>query len=159
MIAEEWRPVVGYEGTYKVSSHGRMKSIDRMCGRMFVHGKMRSISPRRDGYVSVGLRRGGDMEMGYMHRIVAIAFLGDMSGYGLEVCHGPGGPSDNRLSNLRWDTHAGNMAETRGVPKVKGDASSLAMMLAAAESDRDKWRQVALRLHAAATSSATKGAQ
>ena len=27
--AEEWRPVVGYEGFYEVSSHGRLKSVPR----------------------------------------------------------------------------------------------------------------------------------
>ena len=28
---EEWRPVVGYEGLYEVSDHGRVRSLDRDC--------------------------------------------------------------------------------------------------------------------------------
>jgi len=27
--AEQWRPVVGYEGLYAISSRGRVKSLDR----------------------------------------------------------------------------------------------------------------------------------
>lgn len=27
---EEWRPVVGYEGYYEVSNHGRVRSVDRV---------------------------------------------------------------------------------------------------------------------------------
>ena len=28
-MSEEWRPVVGYEGLYEVSSYGRVRSVDR----------------------------------------------------------------------------------------------------------------------------------
>lgn len=30
---------------------------------------------------------------------------------GEECCHGPGGPADNRLANLRWDTRQANIRD------------------------------------------------
>jgi hypothetical protein len=30
---------------------------------------------------------------------------------GMEACHNNGDPTDNRLCNLRWDTHANNEAD------------------------------------------------
>lgn len=37
---EEWRDVVGYEGLYKISSVGRIKSLPRWCG---THIKQESV--------------------------------------------------------------------------------------------------------------------
>lgn len=33
MTEEIWRPVVGYEGLYEVSSYGRVRSLDRYDSR------------------------------------------------------------------------------------------------------------------------------
>jgi hypothetical protein len=30
----------------------------------------------------------------------------------MEGCHGDGDPANNRLSNLRWDTHSGNVQDS-----------------------------------------------
>ena len=30
-----------------------------------------------------------------------------------EGCHNDGNPANNHLNNLRWDTHTGNMADTK----------------------------------------------
>jgi hypothetical protein len=112
-------------------------------GGVFVKGKMRATNPRADGYVMVTLRKNGEAKSGYMHRMVAKAFLGDFSGNGLEVCHLNGNPSDNRVENLRWDTHAGNMAETRGAPKISASLVHPSV-LDSMRRDRDRWREIAL---------------
>jgi hypothetical protein len=31
----------------------------------------------------------------------------------METCHNNGNPADNRLENLRWDTHVANEADKR----------------------------------------------
>lgn len=46
----------------------------------------------------------------WAHRMVAEAFLGPCP-KGLEVCHGDGNPINNRVGNLRYDTHRNNMLD------------------------------------------------
>lgn len=46
-----------------------------------------------------------------VHRIVLEAFVGRCPN-GMEACHNNGIPTDNRLENLRWDTHSSNMQDT-----------------------------------------------
>lgn len=45
-----------------------------------------------------------------VHRLACLAFHGDCPP-GMEACHDNGIGSDNRPSNLRWDTHANNNAD------------------------------------------------
>lgn len=42
--------------------------------------------------------------------LVLTAFVGPCPD-GMECCHNDGNPDNNRLENLRWDTHLGNMAD------------------------------------------------
>lgn len=105
---ERWRDVVGYEGLYRVSSHGRVRSLDRIT----THGHRRkgqilAQHQRKDGRLSVGMSRGNRKETHYVHQLVALTFLGGRPD-GLEVCHGDGNPANNMLENLRFDTHSGN---------------------------------------------------
>jgi hypothetical protein len=48
--------------------------------------------------------------MAWVHRLVLEAFVGPCP-EGLETRHLDGNPSNNRLENLVWDTHANNMAD------------------------------------------------
>ena len=43
----------------------------------------------------------------YVHRLVLETFVGPCPP-GMESCHGPGGSSDNRVLNLRWDSRQAN---------------------------------------------------
>lgn len=59
---EEWRPVVGYEGLYEVSSNGRVKSLKRTCptkggARRTVNERIMMASPDGNGYMSVPLSK------------------------------------------------------------------------------------------------------
>lgn len=58
--AEEWRPIVGYEGYYEISSHRRVRSCDRRSPTTRVHGypdaptrqaRGRLLKPGRTGVV------------------------------------------------------------------------------------------------------------
>lgn len=52
----------------------------------------------------------GKVKMAYVHRLVLAAFVGPCPP-GMEGCHNDGDSCNNRLSNLRWDTRAGNVRD------------------------------------------------
>lgn len=105
MGKERWRDVVGYEGLYEVSNLGRVKSSVVRRG-----SDGRVLRPRDNGRgaLRVRLHFGKKIQERYIHRLVLEAFVGPCP-KGLECCHGPNhDKSDNRLCNLRWDTHYNN---------------------------------------------------
>lgn len=108
---EKWRAVVEFEGLYEVSSIGRVRSLDRVVrsGRLFPG---RILRQRRDsrGYMHVNLWRDRRMTTMRVHRLVLIAFAGAPEGP-VEGCHNDGDPSNNRIQNLRWDTHRENLLD------------------------------------------------
>lgn len=97
---ETWTPVVGHEGRYEVSDQGRIKGPK---GRVLV-----LLSNGTYGYLGASL---GANNRKYVHRLVAEAFLG--SGDGLDVDHIDGDTANNKLTNLRYLTHAENMTAQR----------------------------------------------
>ena len=106
---EHWLPVVGYEGLYEVSDLGRVKSLPRSGTP---GGILKPSINTGHPYLKVGLTRDCMTRSPKVHILVARAFLGPCR-EGFEVCHGPGGPQDNRLANLSYGTHVKNMADQR----------------------------------------------
>lgn len=133
IIAERWRPVVGWEGFYDVSNLGRVRSRDRWIpavnrdGTPRVNkfrGKVLKGTPDKNGYLKVNLRDGlGRVKTRMIHCLVAEAFIGPRP-TGQVVCHFPNGSWDNRASNLRWDTHAGNERDKRLSALINGSKRS-----------------------------------
>jgi hypothetical protein len=72
---EEWRPVVGFEGSYEVSDQGRIRSIARTdnLGRPV---RARVMRPRVGRYAAYDLRKDGRYRSVYAHRAVLEAFVG-----------------------------------------------------------------------------------
>ena len=109
---EEWRPVVGYEGHYEVSDHGRVRSLDRTVphsgyGQIKLRGKVRKQVPSKSGHLVVCLNMEGVKRFVQVHRAVLLAFVGPPP-EGSICCHNDGDPSNNRLSNLRWGDFSAN---------------------------------------------------
>ncbi len=115
---ERWKGVVGYEGLYQVSDHGRVRSVDRVVrhylgGPKKLVGKVLRPSPTGvSGYLATGLCKEGKGGTAYLHQIVMAAWVGPCPD-GLEICHGPKGVEDNSLSNLSYDTHIQNCLDKR----------------------------------------------
>ena len=112
---EQWKPVNGYEGIYEVSSHGRVRSVDRTVtysgGRVRRYkGKNLSAPLNPDGYPCVSLYAQGEKEMRYVHSLVTESFIGARP-EGMEVCHNDGNPANNHLDNLRYGTRSDNMLD------------------------------------------------
>ena len=114
---ERWRPVVGYEGLYEVSDHGRVRGTDRVVMRgngapQTIRGRILAGKPVRGSHLQVALRRPGHpSDYRYVHALVMIAFVGPYPD-GMNVCHNDGNPKNNHLSNLRYGTHTDNMRDT-----------------------------------------------
>jgi hypothetical protein len=113
---EIWRPVVGYEGLYEVSDLGNVRSLDReVVGVRYgkevtwkLKGKM--LKPCQDGNYGLLAVKLPLARTRKIHRLVMEAFVGPCP-ENMEVCHWNGIPSDNRLENLRYDTHSANMQD------------------------------------------------
>lgn len=115
MPHERWLPVGGWEGFYAVSDAGRVKSLPRTVRGPGGHPRrvkerILKASVDENGRCHVALARDGDTRTYRVHRLVLMAFIGPPDP-GEEACHNDGSPSNNALSNLRWDSHAGNMAD------------------------------------------------
>lgn len=100
VTVERWRPVESYEGYYEVSDQGRIRNVRG--------GKLLKLLPMKNGYLKVNLSKQGKVKTEYVHQLVAKTFLGPRPSPNHDACHGLGGPTDNRLSNLRWDTKREN---------------------------------------------------
>lgn len=111
---EVWLPVVGFEGSYEVSSLGRVRSMDRVVwcsgpvkgtypslkkGRLLAPGRMNEL-----GHLSVALGKGNSQ---CVHTLVAAAFHGPRP-TGLDVCHRDGDAGNNREGNVYYGTRSAN---------------------------------------------------
>jgi hypothetical protein len=118
-LGEYWKPVVGFEGYYSISSRGRLK---REAGKvpMFKLGVLigvypvqsRLLKPKRgcDGFVAMLVKPGQKRKYKFVHRLVLEAFVGACP-LGMECCHNDGNNKNNNLENLRWDTAKSNKAD------------------------------------------------
>ena len=108
---EEWRPILGYEGAYEISSRGRVRSLARVvrAGRVSRHiaSRMLSISLDTDGYPTVGLNLTGVRKMIRVHWMVCGAWWGACPP-GLECRHIDGDKLNLAPKNLAWGTQSEN---------------------------------------------------
>ena len=106
---EEWLDIKYFEGIYKVSSYGRVKSCARVITKtvrgkkMVVHLKEKILSKTEDndGYKIVGLHKDGKRYGYKVHRLVATAFIPNPLNLP-EVNHRSENKGDNRVENLEW---------------------------------------------------------
>lgn len=94
---ERWRPVIGYENDYVVSSHGRVR---------YKNGDLLPLYISPTCYISTTLSKSYTPTK-RVHRLVAAVFC---KGYdeSLEVNHIDGCPFNNHYTNLEWVTHRQN---------------------------------------------------
>lgn len=129
---EEWRDVVGAKGILQVSNLGRVMRI----GRAGYKGKRQRgprnyigkiwIPPPPRNRVWVAGRGSIDIAV-----LIAETFLGPCP-EGMECCHNDDNRANNRLDNLRWDTHQNNVKDgyRNGAPR-----------------NRKHWRRNFIRVH------------
>lgn len=105
---ETFKPIPGFPG-YSASDLGRIR------GRT---GAILSPSTNDGGYRILSITdMTGKRVCRSVHRLVMLAHAGQppigTNGRPHDVCHRDGDPTNNRLSNLRYDSRAANMADSR----------------------------------------------
>jgi hypothetical protein len=116
---EEWRVVPGMDPRFEVSDHGNVRSWVRG----FRGGKLRADHSRALRPQAGGKRNGvtrylmvtpldadGARRPSMIHVLVMAAFVGPKPS-GMQVCHNDGCGTNNKLSNLRYDTPSANCAD------------------------------------------------
>lgn len=104
-----WKDVKGYEGLYKASTNGDIKSLRKYAGSCF--RKERILSNNRltkDGYCRVALIKNGKTKEYRTHRLIAETFIPNPQNKET-VNHINGIKTDNRVENLEWCTREENM--------------------------------------------------
>ncbi|MEK4581840.1 NUMOD4 domain-containing protein [Bacillus sp. FSL R12-0074] len=114
-MKEEWRDIEGYEGfegMYQVSNLGRVRSMKREFirsnGRVYNReGVILKPMVNHKGYLIVDLRNRGKRKGGFVHRLVAKAFIPNIE-CKPQVNHINGNKQDNNVNNLEWCTNGEN---------------------------------------------------
>ena len=99
---EEWRPVVGFENRYEVSSLGRVRRSTT--GGNTWPGRVLKPRSKTNGRLTVSL----DGHEHYINRLVASAFIRPPVERE-EANHVDGDRQNNRVTNLEWTTRLGNI--------------------------------------------------
>ena len=114
---EEWKDIPGYEGRYKVSTMGRVKSIARFVdygnGKALrsVRGRIMKATLNTSGYPTLCLCINNNCKRFKVHRLVMAAFAGECPKW-MEVAHSDGVRTNCALQNLRYATPSENRQDS-----------------------------------------------
>jgi hypothetical protein len=114
---EIWKPIIGYEGAYEISSFGRVRSLDRITsyvsrtqeGKEYTtththKGKLMKQHNNHFGYKVIALCIDGKYRTYMVHRLVADAFLSNPNNYPV-VNH----KDENKQNNMVWVNDNGSI--------------------------------------------------
>lgn len=126
-MEEIWKDIVGYEGQYKVSNYGVVKSVARKVlfqrwNRIsYAHYPERLIKlfVSKKGYMVAFLSNYSKTSTQQVHRLVAQAFIPNYENKP-QVNHIDANKKNNWVSNLEWATQVENMNHGKTMNLFKG---------------------------------------
>jgi hypothetical protein len=119
MTEEIWKDIPGYEGAYQVSTHGRVKSLERII--LLPSGRERKLKEKIIGhydtvdphYPTVCLHKNKNMKTYKIAKLVLLAFVGPCPP-GMDSRHFPDRDHrNNHLINLQYGTRQENCADMK----------------------------------------------
>lgn len=115
-MEEVWKPIIGYEGLYKISSLGRVMSHFKLLSVPESKGIVK-LGKNKHGYLQIYLTKDGKAKYHAVHRLVAKAFIPNPQNMPF-VNHLNEIKDDNRACNLEWcdakyNTNYGTCIERR----------------------------------------------
>lgn len=124
-MTEQWKPVVGYEGSYEVSDLGKVRSVLRTdAGGVPRGGHLMKVQINaQTGYPVVKLFRFGNSKLRSIHQLILEAFVGPKPVGGV-ARHLDDNRTNSVLSNLAWGTYAENAADRTAAGRtLRGEAN------------------------------------
>jgi hypothetical protein len=107
-MEEIWKDILGYEGIYQISSHGRLKSLARVdCKGQKRKERIISLANDVDGYKICTLSKDRVNKNVRIHRLVAQAFIENPHNLP-QVNHIDSVRHNNFVENLEWCTSKQN---------------------------------------------------
>lgn len=113
---EVWKDIKGYEGSYQVSSIGRVRSLDRIITHMnmgvirkhLFKGKILKPLLEHDGYLYLFLYKKGSYRKKFsIHRLVCETFISNPNNYPI-INHKDEDKTNNAVENLEWCDYSYN---------------------------------------------------
>src|SRR5687768_11205255 len=113
MEEEIWKDVIGYEGSYQVSSIGRVRSLTRKVNakngsKMTKEGRLLNPGINSKGYRLLTLQINGVWKSVKLHRLVCSHFKPNDKNLP-EINHIDGDKLNNHINNLEWCDRRHNM--------------------------------------------------
>ena len=107
MVEEIWKDIPNYEGVYKVSNLGNVKSFNNR-----IKDKnpiiLKQTIDRKNGYLTVSLSKNGKKKIYRVHKLVASIFIDNFNNYPV-INHKDGNKLNNCVDNLEWCTYKQNI--------------------------------------------------
>lgn len=104
-MQEIWKDIKGYEGLYRVSNFGNVKSLNY---RHKNEERLLKLNVNKNGYCFVNLHIKGTAKNVLVHRLVAEAFIENPLNFPL-VNHKDENKTNNNVENLEWCTQKYNL--------------------------------------------------
>lgn len=110
---EIWKDIKGYVG-YQVSNYGRVRTYNKIThterhGDRHWKNRILKQKDSKDKCFRVELWKDGSHKTVLVHRLVAVAFLGEPPDRNMTVNHKDGNRHNNNIENLEWLTLADNI--------------------------------------------------